>query len=203
MKSAKLTLWMAMSLCAAVVRGDQLVMQNGDHYSGKVISMTAETVVLQSDVLGKISIPRSKVSAVHVGAAPIVLTSAAPSSTPSTIKTSTSPELSEALRNLGANTNFVEQVRKQFLADAGPEANAKYDELVGGLMSGKIDMNAIRAQAKSAVDQIRALQAQGGDTGGLLDSYLTILDSFLKDTPVPISTSVPVTRTNYGTAIIR
>ena len=60
------------------------------------------------------------------------------------------PDMTADLRNLGANTNVIEQIRKQFLADAGPEANNKYDELVGGLLSGKIDMAGLQAEAKSA-----------------------------------------------------
>ena len=35
---------------------DQVQMQNGDRYSGKVLSMTPATVVLQSEVLGKLSL---------------------------------------------------------------------------------------------------------------------------------------------------
>lgn len=199
---------MAVYLCAAGLRGDQLEMQNGDHYSGKVISMTADKVVLQSDVLGKITVPRAKVQALHIGTA-TVATSAAVSTAATSALTKTSAtapqggnaDVASALRSLGANTNFVEQIRKQFLADAGPEANAKYDDMIGGLMSGKLDISALRAQAKSAADQIRDLEKQGGDSTGMLDTYLTILNSFLKETSV--STSVPVTRTNYGATIIR
>ena len=69
------------------------------------------------------------------------------------------------MHQLGANTNFIEQIRKQFLSQAGPEANDKFDEMVAGLMSGKFDMNSLRAEAKAAAGQIRALKGQGGDVG--------------------------------------
>jgi hypothetical protein len=34
------------------LRVDQVQMQNGDRYAGKVVSMTANALVLQSDMLG-------------------------------------------------------------------------------------------------------------------------------------------------------
>jgi hypothetical protein len=83
---------------------------------------------------------------------------------------------------LGSNTNFVDEVRKQFLADAGPDANSKYDQMVGDLFNGKLDMNALRAQAKAAADQIKTLKGQGEDASGLLDSYLAVLNTFLNET---------------------
>ena len=195
MKSAKFTLLAVLFFGGPGLRADQIEMQNGDHYSGKVISMTADTVVLESDVLGKISVPRAKVGTLHLGpVAPVIAPKANASA-------AASPDIAAALRQLGANTNFIEQIRRQFLQGAGPEANAKYDELIGGLMSGKLDMNTLRKEAKSAADQLRSLKSQGDDMGGLLDTYLSILDSFLKESSV--STSVPVTHTNYGVGIVR
>ncbi|HZM04079.1 MAG TPA: hypothetical protein VFC44_13795 [Candidatus Saccharimonadales bacterium] len=193
MKSAKFILLAVLFFCGPGLRADQIEMQNGDHYSGKVISMTADTVVLESDVLGKINVPRAKVGTLH-------LSPSAPVIAPKTPATAT-PDIAAALRQLGANTNFIEQIRRQFLQGAGPEANAKYDEMIGGLMSGKLDMNTLRKEAKSAADQLRSLKSQGDNMGGLLDTYLSILDSFLKESSV--STSVPVTHTNYGVGIVR
>lgn len=175
-----------LSLPVPVLRADQVEMQNGDHYAGKVLSMTADTVVLQSEVLGKIVLPRVKVAKINLGASALSATPAtaaqstnrAPAA--SILVTNNNPDIAAALHNLGADTNFIEQVRKQFLSDAGPAANNKYDELVAGLFSGKFDMNSLRAQAKEAADQIRALKKQGGDVGEPLDSYLAILDNFLR-----------------------
>jgi hypothetical protein len=91
-----------------------------------------------------------------------------------------------ALRNLGANTNLVEQIRGQFLTGAGGAANGKFDELMSGLMSGKIDMDGLRAQAKSSADQLRTLKREsGGAADASLDFYLDILDNFLKETAQP------------------
>jgi hypothetical protein len=192
---------------------DQVEMLNGDRYAGKVLSMTAESVVLQSDVLGKLTLSRSKVASVNLGATaapaaktPVVAptTNQAVAVLPAT--TNASPEVGEALRHLGADTNFVEQIRRQFLADAGPEANSKYDELVGGLMSGKLDMNSLRAEAKAAADKIRALKQQGGDVGDSLNSYLAILDNFVNQTaapPSPAPSAAPATNRAQITIITR
>jgi hypothetical protein len=76
------------------------------------------------------------------------------------------------------------------LSTAGPDANKKYNELLGGLMSGKLDVNDIRAEAASAANQIRALKRElGDDAGGSLDGYLTILESFLGETAAPTGSS--------------
>src|SRR5947207_733494 len=46
---------------------DQVEMQNGDHYVGKVTSMTTNSVVLQSEVLGAVTLPRSKIALLTLG----------------------------------------------------------------------------------------------------------------------------------------
>jgi hypothetical protein len=93
------------------------------------------------------------------------------------------PDISAALRQLGANSNLIQQVQSQVLSGASPEANDKFNEMVGGLMSGKLTVNDIRAQAKSAADQMRAAKKDlGEDAGFAIDGYLAILDKFLKET---------------------
>ncbi len=189
------------------LRADQVEMQNGDRYAGKVVSMTDDTIVLQSDVLGKITLPRGKVANINLGtnaAAPVfgppVALSTNQAKAPSLVLTNGNPDIAGALRHLGANTNFVNQIRKQFLSDAGPEANNKFDDLLGGLLSGKLDMNGLRTEAKSAADQIRTLKRQGGDVGEPLDSYLAILDNFLKQTA---PAAAPKTNNAPGATMIR
>jgi hypothetical protein len=194
---------------AGGLRADQVEMQNGDRYAGKVISMTAETVILQSDVLGKLTLPRSKVANVNLGATvaasvavPRVAQSTNQTNAAAIAPTNANPDITQALRNLGANTNFIEQVRHQFLSEAGPEANNKYDELVGGLLSGKLDMNSLRTEAKAAADKIKALKQQGGDVGEPLDSYLAVLDNFLKQTATPAQPAPSVAPTTNSTPSI-
>jgi len=184
-------------------------MQNGDHYSGKILSMTSNSIVLESDVLGKITLPREKVSSLTMGtstatnAAPGVPNFTAPA--PRTAKVSpTNSDVTAALRRMGANTNFIDQVRQQMLTGANPAANQKYDEMVSGLMTGKLNANDIRNEAKKGIEQIHQLKAELGPQADVaLDSYLSILESFVNETepqtaptqPAP----VPAAPAHFGT----
>jgi hypothetical protein len=109
-------------------------------------------------------------------------------------------DLSGPLRQLGANTNFIEQVRAQFLAEAGPEANQKFSAMVGGLLSGKLTVKDIRTEAKSAADQLKELKRDlGEDAGWALDGYLAILENFLRETaPPPGNSATNVSQTLPG-----
>ena len=87
---------------------------------------------------------------------------------------------------------MISQVQDQFLAGAGPEAQGKFNELVAGLLSGKLGVNDLRAQAKTTLDQARAAQKEMGDDGGSsLESYLSILEGFLKETAPAVDTTNP------------
>jgi hypothetical protein len=163
-------------------------MKNGDHYVGKVVSLNNEVLVLQSEVLGSLHLPRAQVALISLGTSPATnsAASAAPVGTemrkPSSSPTNQPADLSATLRQLGANTNLVNQVRTQVLGGAGDEANQKFTELLNGLMNGSVSANDLRAQAKSAADQLRSLKRDYGDEAGSLDGYLAILESFLKET---------------------
>jgi hypothetical protein len=183
------------------LRADQLEMQNGDRYSGKILSLSADTVIMQSEVLGKIKVPRKSVVNLTMNskpATPAVSTNvsgvtSAPSATipaPSGSLANTNLDLSASLHGLGANTNFIRQIREQMLAGSTPEASRKYDELVSGLMSGKLNLSDIRREAQTSADQLRALKRElGPEAGDALDMYLTVLDSFLKETAAEAATS--------------
>ena len=74
----------------------------------------------------------------------------------------------------------------------------KFNELLGGLMSGKLSVDDIRAQAKTAADQLRALKREGGEEAGFAaDAYLAILDHFLKETP-PASSATNAPASSLG-----
>jgi hypothetical protein len=191
-----------MFVAAPRLRADLVEMQNGDRYSGKVLSVSADTVVLESEVLGKISVPRKKVATLMIGvnaAAPSTPTNVArvsvstnlPTATPAAALANTNVDLSAAFRNLGANTNFIGQIRQQMLAD-NPGAASNYDELVSGLMSGKLNMNDLRREAKSSADQLRALKRDlGPEAGDSLNAYLEVLDNFLKETAAEPTGATP------------
>ncbi len=185
---------------APVLRADVLEMQNGDRYSGKVLSMSADTVVLNSEVLGKINVPRSKVANV------IFSTNAAASSAavnlPRPVSTNlpivvngpavanTNADLATAFRQLGSGTNFVGQIRNQMFAGS-PQAAAKYDELVNGLMSGQINLNDLRKQAQASAEQLRQLKREMPEAAESFDAYLQVLDSFVNETANEPSGTAP------------
>jgi hypothetical protein len=171
------------------VSGDQIEMQNGDRYVGKVLSLNSNTLVVQNDVLGMLRLPRDKVAVITFGPVPAAARPpAAGVSDPilgrASTATNAAPDVSSPFRQLGAHTNMIKRIQSQFLSDAGPEANKKFEELLNGLMTGKLNMDDLRAQAQSAADQLRALKRESGeDPGFAADTYLTILDHFLKSTP--------------------
>jgi len=178
---------LAAALTAFAVRGDQIEMKNGDRYTGRVVSLTADSVVLENDNLGKVTLPRAKVSLLSIGMpAPVAVapmaTNAAPAAVKSNAATNPNDDIAGALRQLGANTNFIAKIKGQFLAGAGPEANQKFDDTLAGLTSGSIDMAGLRAQAKSAADQLRQYQKDAGpEASDMMNTYLAILDNFLKE----------------------
>ena len=173
------------------LRADVLEMQNGDRYSGKVVSVSTDTVALDSEILGRINVPRNKVASVAFGtnaALPLATSTARPVATnlptaiASTSLANTNADLSAALRQLGGDTNFIGQIRQQMLAGS-PEAGAKFDETVNGLMSGQINMNDLRRQAQSSAEQLRELKRElGPDADESLDAYLKVLDAFISET---------------------
>ena len=92
-------------------------------------------------------------------------------------------DFSAAVQALRASTNQVQQVREQMLVGTGPDANKKFDEMVAGVRSGKLQLEHIRTEADTAAKQIAELKRSlGPDAGGLLDAYLEILNGFLEET---------------------
>ena len=166
---------------------DQIQMQNGDLYFGKVASMSDDTVVVQSDLLGTVRLPRGKVSHISLGTgSPSTASITNSQPRPQAAVTNATSDYSALLRQIGSNTNLIRQVQSTFLAGAGPEANARFTELLGGLSSGKLSVNDLAAQARSAADQMRAARKDLGDEAGwMIDSYLAILDHFVKEAGLP------------------
>jgi hypothetical protein len=171
------------------LRADQVRMQNGDQLFGRVVSLSGDTLTLQSEILGTLKLPRAKIAAVSFGtnampnlATQMMATNRQPLARVGA-RTNGTPELADTLRQLRTHSNLVSQVQAQFLAGAGPEANSKFNELLNGLTTGQLNIGDLRSQAQNAAAQLRAAKKElGGDAGGVLDSYLTILDSFINET---------------------
>jgi hypothetical protein len=190
---------------ASWLRADEVEMQNGDRYFGHVLSVSADTVVLESEVLGKLNVPRKNVAGLAFGTN-AVAPKAAPATTPVSIPTNLPPipasiggantnlNLSAALRNSSVGTNIIRQIREQMLA-ASPEAAGKYDAMVNGLLDGSINMDDLKREAQADADQLRALKRDlGPDAAESLDGYLDVLDDFLKESDsadTPTNAAVP------------
>src|ERR1051325_5168108 len=191
------TLVFAMAVAA---RADQINMQNGERYVGKVVTFSNESVIVQSEVLGTVLVPRGKIASIVLGtnaaAIPVpaqVVTVPQPPKT-AVPAANANPDLSTAIQQLRANTNATrqiqQQVQQQFLAGADPKATEKFNEMVNGLMNGSLNVDDIRAQAKSAADQLRAAKKEFGDEAGLaIEGYLAVLDGFLRESAPTGTTS--------------
>jgi hypothetical protein len=193
-------------LTALSVRADQLQMLNGDHYAGKILSLNSNSIVFESDVLGKVTLPREKVASMSFGAngaanAATNAPAAARVVTTTNRFVHASTNIAAALRN-GTNTVAIEQIRQQMLTGTTPEANQKYDELLGGLMNGKLSANDIRAQAKTGIEQIKKLKQEAGPQADpMLDAYLEILQNFVNEAePPPAKPALPAPPTGLTTS---
>lgn len=174
------------------MRADQVEMQNGERFAGKVLSVSASIVVFKSETLGVITVPRAKVALLAFGTNTLPAAAAGtmakvpapviPPTTPVITPATTNANLSALLNQPGLNTGFIKQIRDQMLGGS-PEATSKYDAMVADLLNGKLDLNGLRREAQSSVDQIRELKRElGPDAGDSLDGYLTVLNSFLNET---------------------
>jgi hypothetical protein len=179
----------ALSVVMLSAQADQIVMQNGDQYYGKVLSLTTNALVLESEVLGNVTLPRTKVKLVNFGTnAPANALHSVPStSTPIHMRpsghTNGSSDWPAALRGLQTDTNLVRQVQAEYLGAATPEANLKFSQTLNGLANGTLTMNDLRGEARSAADQLRAFKRElGADAGDEIDGYLDILERFLRET---------------------
>ena len=171
------------------VRADQVVLQNGDKLNGKVLSVTTNTLILQNDNFGSVTLPRAKVTAIIFGTRRATSPSPAVSPTRDPIhpagatQTNSASDFVTAVRGIRDQSNLVQQVQAQILGSGSPAAMNKFNELLDGLSTGKISLNDLRQQAQSAADQLRSLKKDlGPDADGGLDGYLAILNQFLEET---------------------
>jgi len=208
--SLRVPICLAALLLAGTVFGDQVETVTGDRYVGRVLSLGKDTLVLQSEILGTLKLPRAQVANITLGSQSVTTTNGmrlAPDASTrpkvalkasQTTSTNNTAQFDAMIRQLGPNSNVISKVQEQFLAGAGPEAQGKFNELVSGLLSGKLGVNELRTEAKHTLDQAKAAQKELGDGGGSLDSYLSILEGFLKETAPSIE---PTNSTARGSSL--
>jgi hypothetical protein len=170
---------------ASLLKADQVVMTNGDLLYGTVVSLTTNSIGLNNENLGRVTLPRAKVAAINFGsvsgaAASVPIRPVQPARPSSTNSVS---DLSAILRGIKQDTNLIQQVQAQMLGSGSPAAAAKFNEMLDGLSSGKMDIKSLRAEAQSTADEVRALKKDlGPDADSEVDGYLSVLDGFLEET---------------------
>ncbi|MDB6108454.1 MAG: hypothetical protein JWR69_204 [Pedosphaera sp.] len=199
---------LAALLVAVPARADLLELTNGDHYSGTVIALTRTNLEFQSEVQGLVKIPRDKVAKItlresapkpvaSVTVTPQPATPAATSASP-TKPASQTDAVIQQMRQQGVAPQMMNQIQEQILGKSSPEASRLFNEMVSGLMSGSLDMNNIRTQARNAIKDIQGAKKDLGDdaaTGELLDGYAGILEKFMQETDQP-DAEVPAPKPN-------
>jgi hypothetical protein len=174
---------MATALCASIsaVVADQVQMQNGDRYHGKILLVSSNMVVLENANVGTLKLPRNRVSSIQFQPDGAGVGSTNSTVKPSSASTNISPEVAAALESLKTGTNGLRQSPAQLLEGAGPEAQTRFNELASGLLTGKLNIADLRREAQAVLQQARSLRSElDPDTAASLDGYLAILESFVK-----------------------
>ncbi len=186
------------------VRADVLEMINGDHYSGTLVGLTASTFEFRSEIQGLVKIPRDKVARINFQeSSPSKLGTNTTASRMSSLlradsPTTNSPVVGKAVvtrlaapagtarAKTGIDPKVVSQVQEQILGRAGPEATSKFNSMVASLLTGSLTVDGVRAQARSAIRDIQDAKSElGPDAGGMLDTYLKILQDFVAEADQP------------------
>ena len=196
--------WMSLLALGLRLRADQVVMQNGDTLNGTVLSVSTNVLVLQNENLGKVILPRAKVANIVFGSG-MAKAASLPTLGPAASRTDSTPGLTSALRGIRDQTNLIQQVQSQVLGSAGPGAIIKFNDLIDGLSTGRIDMNDLRAQARAVAEQLQSLKKDLGPGDSVeADSYLAILNDFLQETATTNVTANPASpSTNATPAAVR
>ena len=198
---------------ALPLKADLIELINGDHYRGTVVGMDSNNIEFLSEIQGRVHLPRNKVAQItfhEVIARPVARTNAPPATAPSIILSGANnhnaaassgaaivgPASAEAvvqqMRQQGVQPQLINQVQEQIFGKASPEASQKFEEIMSGLMSGRISVQDLRVQAQNAIQQARdAKKDLGGDAGEMLDGYIGILEKFVAESAPAATTPAP------------
>jgi len=193
---ACLGLAVALGSLALPLKADVVELTNGDRYQGKVVSMTEGFLEFQSEIQGRVSLPREKVATItlHGSAAPkpgSKTVAVPPVATPLMLSgTNRVPvpaggaeAVVEQMRRQGIDPKTIKQVQEQIFGQSSPEAAQQFNQTMAGLLSGQLSVRDIRVQAENSIKQIKdAKKDLGGDAGDMLDGYLAILEKFVQQT---------------------
>jgi len=193
-----------------VLLADQVELTNGDTITGKVVSLNDTHLKLESQLLGDVTLARENVAAVYFGdkrpkPAAAIEKPAGAAETPAAAEDliqrllggksndtkkpggkmpagATPQQLLDQLKSGGLDAGSIADVQKMFPLLATKEAGGYFNDTLGGLLSGKLGIKDIRKDAMKARDGILELKKELGPDAAALDSYLGILEKFLKET---------------------
>ncbi len=173
---------------------DVVKMTNGDTLHGKVVSLTADKLTIQSDVLGKLELPRKRIAMIALGEDAKFETPSQPAAAAQPKMAPETGTAADALRQLqeqGISREQMSALRKEMPMLALPQAKSYFDQTVTGLMSGEIDLSKVRKDAIKARDELELLKKDLGPNGHMLNGYLGILNNFIAETDPPAEQQKP------------
>ncbi len=144
---------------------DTIELTNGDVLNGQVISLDGQQLVLKSELLGELKLARDKVSAIHLGDKPILTRNAA-AAAQAPAKPALDPEVQKVLNAVpssddvlkqlqvggGINPQMIGELQTKFPLLNTPEAGQYFNDTLGGLMTGKLNIQDVRKDAITARD---------------------------------------------------
>jgi len=177
---------------AAVANAETVELLNGDIVHGKVLSLDAQVLKLQSESFGELSIKRETVATIHLHDRGLQSKQTkVPAKQPKPFnKVPTAEEVLQQLRTEGGiGAEEMKAVQQKLPLLAMPEVKSFVGERLSGLLSGRLNIGDIRKEAIDAVDQIKDLQKDLGPQASALNGYLSILENFIQQTEPESSNS--------------
>ena len=147
----------------AAAKADQVEMENGDRYIGKVLLVDDKEVRLQNEIHGPMRLPRAKVVLISFRENAATAKPASPQSSAG------KPVATDALPQDqigGIDPKLLKQVEQEILGGAGPEANSMFTDIMKSYMSGAISLEDIRARARTSLAELKSLKDDLGEEVG-------------------------------------
>ena len=173
-------------------QADTLELVNGDLVSGSVVSLNDKELVLQSDLLGEIKIPRDKVATISLGnrkpnvaarAAANPAPAMAPGSAPRKPQPAANWSFDDIIKQLQAGgADLGKMIEDEFPLVQTPEVQDYIQKTLGGLIKGDLSLEDLRKQAIDVRNQVRELEQElGPEAVEALKPYTGILDKFIRE----------------------
>jgi hypothetical protein len=102
-----------------------------------------------------------------------------------------SDDVLKELQGGGLNPQMIGELQAKFPLLNTPEAGQYFNDTVGGLMTGKLNIQDVRKDAITARDGLLDLQKDLGPEGAALNGYLSILNKFIRETEPPPAAKPP------------